>query len=103
MNNIILQTSINWTKNLTENPLKYFFYSYGEVIGLDIFFTFLFGVIAMAIFVHSNRNIPITVGFFLLVQIFMVAALPSAFTIIVFIIAALMSAGVAYNAYFKEK
>lgn len=108
MSNLLTQIiatlpSHNWTQNITNNTLKYFFYSYGEVIGLDIFFSFVVGVVAIALFIHSNRSIPITVGFFLLCQTFLAVALPSPFTIVLFIFAGLMSAGAAYHAYFKEK
>jgi len=107
MNNLLttIMSVINheWANNLTENPLKYFFHSYGEVVGLDVFFTFMFGVMAIAIFVHSNHNKSITIGFFLLVQIFMVALLPSPFTIVMFVIASLLAASAAFYTYFKKE
>jgi len=100
---ILATINSEWTGNMTNNTFKYFFHSYGEVIGLDIFFTFMFGVITIAIFVHSNHNKSITLGFFLLVQIFMVTLLPSPFTIVMFVIASLIAAAAAFNAYYKKQ
>lgn len=107
MNNLLLWIlslpSHEWTGNLTDNPLKYFFHSYGDVIGLDVFFTFLFGVIGIAMFIHSNHSKSITIGYFLLIQVFLLAILPSPFTIIMFVFVALLSAAASYVTFFKKQ
>ena len=94
--------SYNWTKNLTGNLSRYAFYSYNEIVGYGFFFSYLFGLIGIGVYLQSGKGLPLVIGYFLIVQVFLVAILPGPFTILLFILVALMSAGATYGVYFRD-
>jgi len=93
----------SWVQNITDNPIEHLFTSFTTFFGASVFWMLIIGIIGVAIYLHSNRNLPITIGYFLITQLFLAAAIPSIMTIVFLIITSLMAASLAYFTYFRKQ
>lgn len=95
-------TDSSWVTNMTNNTAEYFFHSFTNILGADVFFTIFFGAIGLFIFIKSNKNMGVTIGYFLLVQTFIAVWARSPFSIFILILISFMSIMYGYNTFFRK-
>lgn len=95
-------TDGSWAVNMTHNITDSFFYN-GGIIGLDLYLTLIFGAIGVTLFIKSKGNMSLTIGWFVFMQIFVVAVARSPFSMIIFVLVALMAAAYAWRAFFSKR
>lgn len=92
MINVILASILPWVTNMTENPIWVWTEPYTSLFGgPDIFFSFLFGVMAVGIYI-SKKSLPQLFGYLLLIDLFFAVLLPSILVLIFFLITVIVGA-----------
>lgn len=105
MLNIIAQ-AMPWIDNLTNLSNDTFYKAvepYANLIGQDILFTLVFGIIGAGIFIGSERNIALTFAYFLMMTAFMSIIVHPIATLFFGIIMAFLGAGPIYRALVKKR
>lgn len=105
MLNFIIAT-MPWIDNLTNLSNDTFYKAlqqHGNIIGMDIFFTLLFGILGVGIFIASERNIAITFAYFLMMTAFMAATIHPTATLVFGIVMAFLGAGPIFRALVKKQ
>lgn len=93
MNNFLLIFA-TWIDNLTQNPFKYGFAPYTDLIG-NYFYAIFFGFIGGAVYMGTG-NIGATLVYFLLLGIFMAMIIPFVVLLVIGILSALIITSLLY-------
>jgi len=85
-----------WIENLTQNPFKYAFVPYTDLIG-NFFYAIFFGFIGGAVYMGTG-NLGATLVYFLLLGIFMSMIIPYLVMLVIGILSALIITSILYYA-----
>jgi len=92
---------LTWIENLTQNPFKYGFAPYTNLIG-NYFYAIFFGFIGGAVYMGTG-NIGATLVYFLLLGIFMSMVIPYLVLMVIGIISALIITSLLYYALVAKR
>jgi len=98
---IIMDINTSVFTNITEKPFTFWTEPYIAVMG-DFFVASLFGVIGLGVFIGS-KNYQATIGYFIIVFLFLAVAVGSILIVIFGLIAGLMTASLLYKALVEKR
>jgi len=89
--------------NLTNDTMYKGVDVFSVLIGRDVLFTLIFGLIAVGLFIKFEHNITILVGYLLFVDVFMIATLNPIGILIFGLVTAFLGGGALYDSLIRNR